>query len=456
MRFSTILSSALLVGLVAAAPTVPKEDYSMMSESSMMASASSSSMMAEQTMKSSDKSSQSSSSGGCNSSDCDKSSQSSSSGGCNSGDCGNMDASSSSKMMESTSTMMKDVTSTMMMESSSTMMEQSASTSMMMETSTADATSTSTAYGSGSTSWDSSGYNDCVQQCVASYGAPPATWTPTSTQSSSSDGQYHGSSGSGVTHTVIVAPTQGVLRYVPFAVNASVGDTVMFMWNAKNHTVTKGSALELCNKTSDNPFTTGIQSAPFTFTQVVNDTNPTFFFCNTPGHCQKGMFGMINPPSAYQATSQVMSTSISNSSDLAAMQAFTDTMTKDNDKAATWGSNIDVTQLPDWAQNVALENVLYTRSFLGANPETLKDNGFIDMSGDAPKMIPADMAPINNAVDSGTATESAAPNAATSAAPAASSPAASSPAAQNNGASSTVASSALLGAAAFAAAILAF
>ena len=35
--------------------------------------------------------------------------------------------------------------------------------------------------------------------------------------------------GTGATHTVIVAPTKGVLRYVPFAVNASVGDTVRFM-----------------------------------------------------------------------------------------------------------------------------------------------------------------------------------------------------------------------------------
>jgi hypothetical protein len=28
-------------------------------------------------------------------------------------------------------------------------------------------------------------------------------------------------------------------------------------------------------------------------TQVVNDTNPAFFYCATPGHCQKGMFGIM-------------------------------------------------------------------------------------------------------------------------------------------------------------------
>jgi plastocyanin len=72
-----------------------------------------------------------------------------------------------------------------------------------------------------------------------------------------------GSSGSGMTHTVIVAPTQGVLRYVPFALNASVGDTIKFMWGANNHTVTKSSELTPCNKTSDQPFASGEQNQSF-------------------------------------------------------------------------------------------------------------------------------------------------------------------------------------------------
>ena len=87
-----------------------------------------------------------------------------------------------------------------------------------------------------------------------------------------------------MTHTVIVAPTQGVLRYIPFAVNASVGDTVRFVWRANTHTVTKSSQLELCNKTSAAPFASGTHDKDFTFDQVVNDTNPTFYYCGTPGH----------------------------------------------------------------------------------------------------------------------------------------------------------------------------
>lgn len=231
----------------------------------------------------------------------------------------------------------------------------------------------------------------------------------------------------------------------------------MFQWNAKNHTVTKSSALELCNKTSDALFTSGSHDAPFTFTQVVNDTNPTFFFCNTPGHCQKGMFGMINPPSSYQVStsvSQQMSAAVSNSSDLAAMRAFTDTMTANNDKAANWGSNIDLANLPDWSHSLVLENVMYTRSFLGANPETLKEDGTVDLSGDAPKVIPSDMAPINNAVDAGSSASAASPSVAATSAASAPTGGAATP--KGNGAASKAASTALLGVAAFAAAVLAF
>jgi len=84
---------------------------------------------------------------------------------------------------------------------------------------------------------------------------------PTATSVSSSGSS--GSSGSGATHTVIVAPTQGVLRFVPFAINASVGDTVQFMWGANNHTVTKSSSLTPCNKTADKPFGSGVQNKDF-------------------------------------------------------------------------------------------------------------------------------------------------------------------------------------------------
>lgn len=169
---------------------------------------------------------------------------------------------------------------------------------------------------------------------------------------------------------------------------------------------------------------------------------------------------MINPPSSYQVStsvSQQMSAAVSNSSDLAAMRAFTDTMTANNDKAANWGSNIDLANLPDWSHSLVLENVMYTRSFLGANPETLKEDGTVDLSGDAPKVIPSDMAPINNAVDAGSSASSAsAASPSVAATSAASAPTGGAATPKGNGAASKAASTALLGVAAFAAAVLAF
>ncbi|PIL33091.1 hypothetical protein GSI_04540 [Ganoderma sinense ZZ0214-1] len=198
------------------------------------------------------------------------------------------------------------------------------------------------------------------------------------------------SKGTGATHTVIVAPAQGVLRFVPFAVNASVGDTVLFVWNANNHAVSKVSSLEICNKASDALSASGEHDAPFTFTQVVNDTNPMLFYAGTPSNCQKGIFGIVNPPSGYMLSTfaaQTMGFAFSNSPDKTAMAAYTNTLTSSNDKAATWGQNIDLAALPGWSHALVMENIMYTHSFLRANPGTLKDDGSVDLSSNALDMI---------------------------------------------------------------------
>jgi len=343
----------------------------------------------------------------------------------------------SSSMMSDKSTMMKDK-STMMNDKST----------MMMETSSAMATSTASSYGSystpsyGSGNWGGSGYDSCVQQCVASYGSM-GSYMPTATASM-------GSSGSGATHTVIVAPTQGVLRYVPFAVNASVGDTVMFMWGANNHTVTKSSQLELCNKTSDALFASGTHDKGFTFTQVVNDTNPTFFYCATPGHCPKGMFGIINPPNAAGSPTAVssMMPSMMNDSTMAAMGSYTNMQTANSTAAASWGSNMDMSALPSWAQASMAENVMYTRTFLASNPDVMGSDGSVNLgnAGSNPLMIPMDVtAAVNNAASgsSSTASSSASATSSTAASTGTAAPAAA--AKSPNGARSLSSSSALAG-----------
>jgi plastocyanin len=251
-------------------------------------------------------------------------------------------------------------------------------------------------YGSGSSNWNNNGgYDNCVQQCVAQFGSPSSmSMPPSSTTPPSSNGSPPGN---GVTHTVIVAPTQGVLRFVPFAVNASVGDTVMFMWGANNHTVTKSSQLELCNKTSDAPFASGEQNKPFTFTQVVNDTNPTFFYCGTPTHCEKGMFGIINPPNAYQqpsAASNMMPSLASQYPSTQAAWSYTSNMTANNTAASNWGMNMDMSKMPSWSQSYLAENIMYTQSFIAANPETVSPSGNIDLSllSNNAVMLPTDVA----------------------------------------------------------------
>lgn len=269
-------------------------------------------------------------------------------------------------------------------------------------------------YGSGNSNWGGSGYDNCVQQCMATYGSPPSEYKPTATGDSS------GSKGTGATHTVIVAPTKGVLRYVPFAVNASVGDTVKFMWGAGPHTVTKGSAPELCNKTSDAPFASGQQDKGFTFTQVVNDTKPVWVYCAVPSHCQKGMFGVINAPSAAGASTSVdmmASEMAKNNSDIAAMWSNMKNITKGNDAAASWGGSFDMKDIPPSGQWEMVKNVMYTRNVLAMNPEAFKD-GKVDLSSadKTPLMLPMDMSSSLNAASGGSSSAAASSAASTPAA----------------------------------------
>jgi plastocyanin len=290
-------------------------------------------------------------------------------------------------------------------------------------------------YGSGNSNWGGSGYDSCVQQCMASYGSPPSEYKATATGDSS------GSKGTGATHTVIVAPTKGILRYVPFSVNASVGDTVKFMWGADNHTVTKSSALSLCNKTSDTPFASGTQNKDFTFTQVVNDTKPVWFYCGTPSHCQKGMFAVINPPSAAGASTSMdmMAAEMAkNDSDIAAMWSMMKNTTSGNAQAAAWGGNMDMKDLPPWGQKEMMKNVMYTRSFLAMNKDAYK-NGKVDLStaSQTPLMFPPDMSnSLNAAASSGSSSAAASTAASTAAASPSASASATSAGAISNGAMS--------------------
>ncbi|KAJ6630760.1 hypothetical protein B0H10DRAFT_1773941 [Mycena sp. CBHHK59/15] len=260
-------------------------------------------------------------------------------------------------------------------------------------------TSTSN-YGSGSSYWGGSGYEDCVNQCIAQFGGSSGGG---SYQATATSGSY-GSKGTGATHTVIVAPTKGVFRMMPFATNASVGDTIEFHWGADEHTVTKSSQLLPCNKSLDAPvFASGEQNQSFVFTQVVNDTNPTFYYCGTPTHCEKGMFGIINPamatPGSPSSLGSMMSSMAANDSDLSAYAAYSSNVTSNNEQAANWGSSFDMESMPAWSHSLFAANVLYTRAVIAKNAEIIKPDNSLDLSSVAntPLMLPMDISPALNA-----------------------------------------------------------
>lgn len=104
------------------------------------------------------------------------------------------------------------------------------------------------------------------------------------------------SSAAASTHTVSVG--SGGLVFSPDTINAAEGDTVQFVFDGGNHTVTQAAFNNPCNP-SANAFSSGFTgSDSTTFSIIVTSTDPVWFYCAQPGHCQAGMVGAINPPSS--------------------------------------------------------------------------------------------------------------------------------------------------------------
>jgi len=301
--------------------------------------------------------------------------------------------SSNNQQNQGYSTSTEDSTSTAYNSYSTSTYSSQYSTSTEAATSTSSSSYSAPSYGSGSSYWGGASYDDCVQQCMADYGGGMGSVSNTYTGSTADAGS---SGTNGATHTVMVAPTAGVYRFVPFYTNASVGDTVQFIWGSSEHTVTKSSALELCNKTSEAPvFASGEQQQGFIYNQVVNDTNPIFYYCGTPGHCEKGMFGMINAnttTSGSSSAANMLPQMMMNSSVLSAMYAYQQNVSNGNTMADNWGSNIDMSGMPSWSQEYVAQNIMYSRTFLAANPEVMQADGTINLSKAQTIAIPKDLA----------------------------------------------------------------
>ena len=130
---------------------------------------------------------------------------------------------------------------------------------------------------------------------LAQYGDPPSSPSKTSSAASSSTG----SATPGV-HTVAVG--NGGFTYSPNTITAAKGETIEFHFFAPLHSVAQGDFATPCTPPANG---TGFFSGDIStssgenanvFTVKINDTNPIWFYCVIPTHCQGGMSGVINPP----------------------------------------------------------------------------------------------------------------------------------------------------------------
>jgi len=107
------------------------------------------------------------------------------------------------------------------------------------------------------------------------------------------------------------------LAFSPTNVTAAVGDTISFVFNSKNHTVTQSTFTAPCQPMSGGvdsgfqPVAAGATNVP-SFTITVNATTPLWFFCHQTGHCEQGMVFAVNPTAnksfeTFQATAKASS-----------------------------------------------------------------------------------------------------------------------------------------------------
>jgi len=187
--------------------------------------------------------------------------------------------------------------------------------------------------------------------------------------------------GTGAVHTVMVAPTQGVLRYWPFAVNATVGDTIRYVWTTPaNHTATLSSALAVCNKSAKADqlkWISGVRNASAgtqTFDVTIQTNEQQFFYCSVAQHCSKGMFGMVQPKMGGNNTvSFHMSKWLDSNPDLKAAWAVVHNSTKGT-SADNWGNNISLDDVPESSHMDMAKNIMWSRYMFAANPGSLEAN----------------------------------------------------------------------------------
>jgi len=107
---------------------------------------------------------------------------------------------------------------------------------------------------------------------------------------------------SAVAKTVVINVGQSGLSFSPDSSTADVGDVLEFHFFSSIHSAVSGDFSSPCQMSSSGfdsgPINNKADGSGSVFQVTVQDTNPIWFFCGTPGHCQSGMAGVINPPSS--------------------------------------------------------------------------------------------------------------------------------------------------------------
>lgn len=97
------------------------------------------------------------------------------------------------------------------------------------------------------------------------------------------------------------------------------------------------------------------------------------------------------------------------------MAAYQQNLTSNNSGAAMWGSAINMGNMTSDQMALMAENVMYTRTFLAANPEVIDTTGAVDMSkATGPYMVPQDISNVMATGKDSSSTSSSAVGAAAS------------------------------------------
>ncbi|MCJ1469938.1 hypothetical protein MMC07_008582 [Pseudocyphellaria aurata] len=167
-------------------------------------------------------------------------------------------------------------------------------------------------YGSGSDSGYGVGSGDSGSDFTANVSptsppAPIASSSPTAA-SGSPAGKVH-------VHTVKVSNKKGELTFTPSTLKAAKGSLVQFQFYPKKHSIVESTFDDPCVPINQvKPEVPGFFSGFMpvqaddatlpTYTIVINDTKPIWYYCSQGDHCQDGMVGVINPPAKNHSRTQ--------------------------------------------------------------------------------------------------------------------------------------------------------